>query len=268
MSKRKSYDAVFKLKAVEVAEKKCKEAAAREFKVDPKRIREWCKQKKELTEFTKAKKSRRKCLTGGGRKANNEEMEEVLFSWIADMRGQNLRVSRKMIRLKAKTIVSDAAGFKASKGWLQRFMRRKGLSLRRKTTMCQRTPADCIPKLVQYITHLRSLQIFHKYDTDSTFAMDETACWLEMPSDTTVSSIGERSVPIKTTGHEKDHYTVILTARANGKKLKPYIVFKGKGTRLLKKLKDIPGVIVRFSSNGWMNDSLTIDYLNTYVWYL
>jgi len=87
--------------------------------------------------------------------------------------------------------------------------------------------------------------------------MDETACWLKMQSDTTVCSIGERSVPIKTTGHEKDHYTVILTARANDKKLKPYIVFKGKGTRLLKKLKDISGVIVRFNSNGWMNDSLT-----------
>ena len=67
----------------------------------------------------------------------------------------------------------------------------------------------------------------------------------------------------KATGHEKDHHTVILTARAIGRKMKPYVVFKGKGTRLLKKLRDVPGVIVRFSPNGWMNDALTIDYLNT-----
>ena len=72
----------------------------------------------------------------------------------------------------------------------------------------------------------------------------KTACWFEIPSDTTVSLLGERSVPVKTTGHEKDHYTVILIAQASGKKMKPFVVFNGKGTQLLKKLKDIPGVIV------------------------
>ena len=48
MSKRKAYDVSFQLKAVECAEKKSKEAAAREMGVDGKRIREWCKQKKTL----------------------------------------------------------------------------------------------------------------------------------------------------------------------------------------------------------------------------
>ena len=32
---------------------------------------------------------------------------------------------------------------------------------------------------------------------------------------------------LKTTGHEKSHLTVILAAKADGTKLKPYIVFKG-----------------------------------------
>ena len=76
---------------------------------------------------------------------------------------------------------------------------------------------------------------------------------------------GARSIPIKTTGHEKDHFTVILTARADGTKLKPYVVFKGKGTRLMKNLQNVPGVIVRFSKNGWMNDELTIDYLHSVI---
>ena len=93
----------------------------------------------------------------------------------------------------------------------------------------QHTPEDYIPKLVQYIIHLKRLQRYHKYDTNSTFAMDETACWFEMLSDTTISLVGECSVPVKTTGHEKDHYTVILTARASGTKMKPYVAFKGKG---------------------------------------
>ena len=73
------------------------------------------------------------------------------------------------------------------------------------------------------------------------------------------------SISLKSTGHDKDHYTVILTARADGTKFKPFIVFKGKGTRLIKQLQDIPGVIVRFSKNGWMNTELTIDYLHSVV---
>ena len=45
-------------------------------------------------------------------------------------------------------------------------------------------------------------------------------------------SCSERSVPIKSTGHEKSHFTVIL---ATGIKME-IVVFKGKGTRLVKEL--------------------------------
>ena len=95
--------------------------------------------------------------------------------------------------------------------------------------------------------------------------MDETACWMEMPSDTTIHPTGARSVPIKTAGHEKDHFMVILTARADGVKLKPYVIFKGKGMPLIKSLQKIEGIVVRFSVNGWINDALTADYLCTII---
>ena len=68
------------------------------------------------------------------------------------------------------------------------------------------------------------------------------------------------------TGHEKDHFTVILMAWADGGKLKPYIVFKGNGTmHLINSLQKIEGVVVRFSVNGWMYDVLTTDYLRTII---
>ena len=43
--KHPSYSLTTKLKAVELAETVCKESASRQFNVDSKRIREWCKQK-------------------------------------------------------------------------------------------------------------------------------------------------------------------------------------------------------------------------------
>jgi hypothetical protein len=88
---------------------------------------------------------------------------------------------------------------------------------------------------------------------------------MDMPSDTTIAATGSRSVPLKSTGHVKNHFTVVLTAKANETKLKPFVVFKGKGTRLIKDLQRIPGIVVRFSMNGWMNDELTADYLRTII---
>ena len=50
MSKRKSYDVSFMLKAVECAEKTSKEAAARKMGMGAKRIQEWCTMLSFLTE--------------------------------------------------------------------------------------------------------------------------------------------------------------------------------------------------------------------------
>ena len=118
---------------------------------------------------------------------------------------------------------------------------------------------------MDFVIYLRKLQISQNFTDDSIFAMDETACWMDMPSDTTVHFTGSQSVPLKTTGHEKNHYTVVLTSKADGTKLKPFVVFKGKGTHLIKQLSTISGLVVRFSVNGWMNDSLTTEYLRTIV---
>ena len=78
------------------------------------------------------------------------------------------------------------------------------------------------------------MQTQHKYTPQNMFATDETACWMDMPSDTTVAVTGSCSVPLKTSGHEKDHFTIILTAKAHGTKMKPYVVSRGKVLDYLK----------------------------------
>ena len=50
---RRSYDVAFKLKAIAAAEAESKQAAARQFKVDARRVREWCSQKEKLTALKK-----------------------------------------------------------------------------------------------------------------------------------------------------------------------------------------------------------------------
>ena len=94
------------------------------------------------------------------------------------------------------------------------------------------------------------------------FTMDETACYMGMPSSTTIDVWGAKSVSLKTTGHENDNFTVIFSACVDGK-LKPIIIFKGKGTRLIKDLSKITGVVVKFSEDEWKNDGLTAVHLHS-----
>ena len=89
--------------------------------------------------------------------------------------------------------------------------------------------------------------------------MDETAIWADMPGNITVEKIGATSVPLLTTGHEKERITVCLSALASGEKLKPFIVFKRK--RFPNELNNIQGAIIMLSPNGWMNETLTAEWV-------
>ena len=118
-------------------------------------------------------------------------------------------------------------------------------------------------RLANFIYYIRSLRIKNQYDLGNIFAMDETAVWLDMPGATTVSPVGEDCVPVRTTGHEKSRVTVCLTAKANGVKLPPMIVFKGK--QLKREVANVSGIVPVMSDNGWMSEDLTIKYLQCII---
>ena len=87
---------------------------------------------------------------------------------------------------------SERSLFVASNGWLNNFMRRNGLSLRRKTTTAQQDPERLIDKLISYILHVRRLSIKFKYQPSNIIAMDETPVWNDMVSNTTVDKRGAK----------------------------------------------------------------------------
>ena len=95
-NRKRSYDAAFKLAAVEDAEKTTKRADARRFRVDEHRIREWRQKKSDLVKIP----SKKKWLEGGERKTALPEMEEVV-AWIEGCRAKNFRVTRASVRRKA-----------------------------------------------------------------------------------------------------------------------------------------------------------------------
>ena len=68
---------------------------------------------------------------------------------------------------------------------------------------------------------------------------------------------------MKTTGHERTHFTVVLACIANGFKVKPMVIFKRK--RIPKGEKIPAGVLVHCHPKGWMDEDGILLWLEK-VW--
>ena len=211
-------------------------------------------------------------LNGAGKKLLSTKMEEVLLEWIDNRHARSLRVSCKLIMNKTEIVCRDITpesntateDFKASRGWLCRFLKRNGLSLRRKTSVAQQDPERMVAKLVSYIIQVRQLQIKHNYAPCDIIAMDETPVWCDMISETTVDKSGIKTVTLKTTGQEKSRVSVVLAAKADGTKLKPMVVFKGANREVAALNQEFKGrAVVTTSANAWMDSELTIVWINS-----
>ncbi|KAK7130470.1 hypothetical protein R3I93_019960 [Phoxinus phoxinus] len=263
--RRRKFDIKFKDNVLEYAAEHSGEQAAKYFNIDPKRIRYWKKQKLDLAAANK----KRARLPGGGRKKVSEELDTKLSEWIHSMRDNHNRVSRKMIRNKALGIyptVSDrGVRFLASRGWLQKFLNRNGFALRRRTTMAQKDPDLLTEKLVSFVDYVSKTVVSKIISEKDIIAMDETAVWFNMVSPSTIDVRGTKSVALKTTGHEKSHLTVVLAAKADGTKLKPFVVFRGAIREVKAMQQEISRAVIATSANGWMNDDLTTAWLRSVV---
>ena len=135
----------------------------------------------------------------------SRSIEDLLVEYIRNKRSDKLRVTREMLELEAIRLhrADGKEELKASEGWMYRFMQRNKMGLRRKTTVSQRLPRDLVPKITSYIMTVWQKRWNYNYDLPFIGAMDETALWLDMPAATTLDFRGERSIPIKTSGHEK-----------------------------------------------------------------
>ena len=113
---------------------------ARQLHIDEKQMRQWRKQKgciqKEINDGGSRKK--RKRLRGGGQKAAHYDVESSLAGWVISQREKHLRVTRQSIASLGKQMIQDP-DFKASRGWIDRFMRDWGFTIRMKTINCWTT---------------------------------------------------------------------------------------------------------------------------------
>ena len=81
---------------------------------------------------------------------------------------------------------------------------------------------ELAPKVAVHIKKIRDLRMVHKCSAKKITAMDETGLWLDMLGRTSVEETGSQTV-VKTTGRDKDQFTVVLAAQADGSNLHPMV---------------------------------------------
>ncbi|KAG8173318.1 hypothetical protein JTE90_003633 [Oedothorax gibbosus] len=141
-------------------------------------------------------------------------------------------------------------------------MEQHGLTLRQRTKIAQKFPIQLEEKIVAFQKEVINLRKERNNEPSQIGNMDETPMTLDIPIDRTVNTKGDQTVLIKTTGHEKTHFTVVLTCMADGTKLKPVVIFK---RRLPKNAKFAAGVIVRPQAKGWIDEDGVVNWISK-VW--
>ncbi|KAF4092990.1 hypothetical protein AMELA_G00027190 [Ameiurus melas] len=204
--KRHAYDAEFKLKAISHAEEHGNRAAAREFNINESMVRKWRKQQDDLRQVKKTKQSFR------GNKARWLHLEDKLEQWVVEQRAAGISVSTITIRINATALASELGinDFKGGPSWCFRFMRRRNLSIRTRTTVSQQLPKDYQEKLATFRTYCNNKITEKKIRPKHIINMDKVPLTFDIPVNRTVDKKGARTVNVRTTGNEKSSFTVVL----------------------------------------------------------
>lgn len=224
MPPRKSYTAAFKLECVIYAKENGNRATARKYSINESMVRSWRKQEDSLRLTKKSKRANR------GRKGRWPVLEDLVEGWVLEQRTAHRGVSTVQIRLKAVAVAKDLglADFNGGPSWCLRFMNRKQLSIRARTTVCQTLPADFEEKLTLFRQYCKSKITQYHINPDQIVNMDEVPLTFDIPMNKTVAKEGSKTISIKTNSHEKSSFTCVLSCTASGILLPPMLIFKRK----------------------------------------
>lgn len=219
--RRSSYSINQKKEVVAYAKQHGRNKAAKHFELNGSMVGRWMKANTSWTTEMKSHSLR----IGSGRKAFYPEAEKKLYDWVIGQRKQGLAVTSATIKVAMFNILEEpdiialygdtTETFKASRNWLNRFMKRYKLSLRRRTKVSQKLPRQTQELLENFYQFITRLKIEKSIESCNIFNMDETPVWFDMAGNFTINPKGDKTVHIRGTGNEKNRFTVVLTCAAS-----------------------------------------------------
>ena len=155
-TKIQAYTSSFKLRVVTYAKVNNNSQAAKQFAVSRTSVIEWRRNEEKLRQLGAGMKR----VRGGGRKVRYPDIEQELNRWMKRRRDAGARVTGTALKtecLRCHRANSDQ-GFRASCGWLRRFMRRNNIAFRRATHVAQKKQVELDDRMqgfLRYVIHIR-----------------------------------------------------------------------------------------------------------------
>lgn len=147
-------------------------------------------------------------------------------------------------------------------------MIRNSLSLRTPGHVGQFLPNDIKNIIINYLLELRNIIKDGGYDEGNILNMDETPLYLNMILNKVIAQKGEKNVVVRTQNQERIRISCLLTICADGDKLPPYIIFKGKNinNRNMNEIKNNSyfknkKIFINFNTNAWSTTEIMIDWI-------
>ena len=273
----KSYTREFKLEVVGYYRTSNLYQTNKKYKVGNANILRWAGQEVALI-LSKTDSRRIK----GSRKAAWPELEERLAKEIENQREKGLRVKHWWIKSRAKQLKSDmnpSHPNTLSRGWLQNFLKRYGITDRTPTSTAQKPPEnkqDVIQEFHKFIRRGNAIRgagrkqrqtSLGKWNLSTIANMDQTPMPFSCGNGKTYDKKGKKTIWVKgvRSGLEKRQCTVQLTVFADGKpRVKPMIIFKGTGKCIKKAERDAwdTRVYVAFQEKAWCDETIMKQWID------
>ena len=174
------------------------------------------------------------------------EVEKDILSWLLELRDLHVPVSILTLQEKAKPC----------RGWVEKFFARHRLSLLSRTSVIQKLPKQLEGSITKFYEDAGRYMRIGKYPRSLVANMDETLTFFDMIPAKSICKTGSREGIVRTSGSEKKHVTVVLSAAAEGTMLPPMLIFKGKTDKRNKKLRIPEEFIVKTQEKSWMDEGL------------
>lgn len=194
------------------------------------------------------------------------EIENDLVCWILKLKDLHVPVSVLALQEKGKSLICPHnPTFTASRGWVQKFFARHRLSLRSRTSVSQKLPQQLESSITKFYADAGRYMRIGKYPLSLVANMDETPAFFDMVPAKSITKTGAKECVVRTSGGEKKHVTVVLSATADGTMLPPMIIFKGKTEKTIEKLRIPEGFVVKCQAKAWMDEHLMKVWLDD-IW--
>lgn len=209
-------------------------STAREYNISPAQIRRWKKALPSLSNAdgnavsdAKKKKMLSLKMIQRGRPRKDADMYNELKSYYENLRNMDRIVTVGMLCYELKRLKPDlVVDFNVLRKRIYRWLSNEQIVQRRVTHVAQNT-RYVEETMTQFVTYVNEQIITGGFLADDIVNIDETNIQFDMTGSVTLANQGTRTISVRSSG-ASSRCTVLLGVTLSGRKLPPFIIFKGK----------------------------------------